>query len=92
MRHFLYSIERTDVVQGVDTGRQPTVQAEDLIVNQSSEWEVVKQVGKIFPDVCISIFAKAFIVESVDLGDLAGLVVSTEDCDTLRISNFESNK
>lgn len=37
----------------------------------------------------ISILAKTLIVKSVDLSDLARLVVSAEDCYSLAVSNLE---
>lgn len=44
------------------------------------------------PDVRVSVFAEAFVVESVDLGDLAGFVISSEDGNALRVAYFEGNK
>lgn len=92
MWNFLYAIERSDIVEGVDTWRKTSVKAEDLVVDKGSEREVVEEVGKVFPYVCIAILPKTFIVEAVDLSDLAGFVVTTEDCNSLGVSNFESNE
>lgn len=44
------------------------------------------------PDVRIPVLAKALVVESVDLSDLAGFVVSSEDGNALRVADFEGNK
>lgn len=68
------------------------MKTEDLVVDQGSEGEVVKEVGKILPDISVSIFTEAFVVEAVDLSDLTGLVVSSEDCDSLRVSDLEGDK
>ena len=68
------------------------MQAEDLILDESREGEVVKQVGKVFPDISISILAQTFIIKAVNLGNLARFVVSSEDCYALRIANFERDK
>jgi hypothetical protein len=67
------------------------VEAEDLVVNECGEGEVVEEIGEVFPDVGIAIFSETLVVEAVDLGDLAGFVVTTEDCDALRVSDFESD-
>ncbi len=82
MRNFLNSVEGTDIVECVNAGRKPTVQAEDLIVDQGGEREVIEEVGEVFPNVRIAVFSQAFVVEAVDLGDLSGFVVSTEDGDS----------
>ena len=92
MWNFLYAIEGSDVVEGIDTWGETSVKAEDLVVDKGSEGEVVEKVSEVFPYVCITVFSKALIVEAIDLGDLAGFVVATEDRNALRVSDFESHK
>ena len=43
----------------------------------------VKTYGEVLPDVGVAVLPEALVVESVDLRDLAGLVVATEDGDAL---------
>ena len=71
MGHFLYPIKGSDVIERVNAGRQSAVQTEDLVVDQSGERKVIKEVGKIFPDICVAILAQALVVEAVDLGNLS---------------------
>ena len=47
------------------------MQAEDLIVDEGGEGKIVEKIREKFPDIGIAVFAKAFIVKSVDLRDLA---------------------
>ena len=63
-----------------------------MIVDKSGEGEVVEKVRKIFPDICIAILSQALVIESVNLRDLTGLVVTTEDSDALRVANLERDK
>lgn len=42
MRDFLNSIEGSDIVEGIDAGRESSVEAEDLVFDKSCEWEVVE--------------------------------------------------
>ena len=67
MGHLLQSVQGPDVVQGVDAGRQTSVQTEDLTVHQCGERKVIKQVGKIFPNVGIAVLSQAFIIEPIYL-------------------------
>jgi hypothetical protein len=90
--NFLYTIEGSDVIKGVDAGGETSVEAEDLVVDQGSEGKVVEEIGEVLPYVGIAVFSKALIIKPIDLCDLAGLVVATEDGDALRISNFQSHK
>lgn len=68
------------------------MQTEDLVVDESSKGKVVEEIGKVFPDVRITVFSEAFVVETVDLSDLTGFVVTTEDGDALRITDFEGHE
>lgn len=68
------------------------MKTEDLVVDQGGERKVVKEVGKVLPDVCVSVFAQTFVVKAVDLGDLSGFVVSTKDGNALWVADFESHE
>lgn len=68
------------------------MKAENLVLNQSGEREIVEEVGEVLPNVRISVFTQAFVVKSVDLCDLSRFMVSTKNCDALRVTNFQSNK
>jgi hypothetical protein len=92
MGHLLYAVERPNVIQCVDAWRQATMQTEDLVVDQGSKREVVEEVREVLPDVRVAVLAQAFIIEAVDLGDLAGLVVATKDGDALWVSDLERNE
>jgi hypothetical protein len=68
------------------------VEAEDLIFNECSERKVIEKVREIFPDIGVAIFTQALVVESINLSDLARLVVSTEDGDALGVTDFKANE
>lgn len=65
---------------------------EDFSADHSGEREVVKYVGAVLPGVTITVFALALVVESVDLGDLATLVVSAEECHVLWVPRLEEHE
>ena len=92
MWYFLDAVKRPDVIEGVNARRETTVETENLVVDQGGEGEVIEQIREVFPDICVSVLAKAFVVEAVHLGDLSRLVVSTENGDALGVSNLKSNK
>ena len=46
MRHFLDTVERTNVVQGVDAGRQPAVETKDLVIDEGRQGKVIEEIGK----------------------------------------------
>ena len=46
---------------------------------------------EILPDVGVAVLPETLVVESVDLGDLAGLVVAAQYRDALAIANLEKD-
>ena len=77
VRNLLYTIQRTDVIESVDRGTQTTMKAENLVIDESGEGEVVEEVSEVFPDIRVAVLSEAFVVEPVHLGNLARLVIST---------------
>ena len=92
MGYFLNTVKGSDVVESVDRRAQSTVQTEDLVFDESSKGEVIEEVGKVFPNVGVAVFPQALVVETVDLSDLTGLVVATEDGNTLRVTNLQTDQ
>lgn len=68
------------------------MKAEDLILNESGKRKEIEEVGEIFPDVSVAVFSEAFIIKSIDLCNLAGLVISSKDGDTLGVTDLKANK
>lgn len=68
------------------------MEAEDLVVDEGGKRKVVKEICEVFPNVGVAILSEALIVEAIDLGDLAGFVITTEYGDALGVSDLESNE
>lgn len=92
MRNLLNSIKGSDVIESIDARREAPVQAEDLVVDEGGEGEIVEKVGEVLPDIGISVLAETFVIEAVDLSDLARLVVAAEDGDALGISDLQGDE
>lgn len=63
-----------------------------LVVNQGGQRKIVEKIGKVLPHICVAVFPEALVVEAVNLGDLSGLVVATEDGDAVAVSDLEGNE
>jgi len=92
MWNLLYTIKRSDVVEGIDTWGKTSVKAEDLLVNQGGKGEIIEEISEVLPYVGVAVLSETFVIKTVDLRDPTGFVVATEDCDSLGVSNFESNE
>ena len=88
MGNFLDSIELSDLIETVQTGRESSMQAEYLALYNSSHREQVKQVCEVLPHIGIPILPEALIIEPINLSDLSRLVVASEDCDSVLEAHF----
>ena len=66
--------------------------AEYLVVDDDGEGEEVEHVGEVVPDVSVAVFAVAFSVEAVGLGDTTGLVVAADKVHAGGVAQFEADK
>lgn len=57
VRYFSESVDDFDLVYGVDAWTQPAVYAEDIVVDDDGEGQVVEHIREIMPDVCVAIFS-----------------------------------
>ena len=92
VRYFHDSIELLYLVEGVDAWWKSSVEAEDVSFDHGREWQIIKEWSKMLPHISIAILPKAFIIEPIHLGDLFGFVVSSENCDSVRVSDLERYK
>lgn len=69
-----------------------TLSPKYLIIHQRRKRKVIKQVRKVLPNTRSPVLPQALIVKSVNLRDLAGLVVSSEDEDPVGVTNLEGDE
>lgn len=63
--HLLNSIKLFNLIKGVDGWGETTVKAENLILNDCSQWQVVEELSENFPDISISVLSETFVVETI---------------------------
>lgn len=89
MRNFLFTVNCLYLVEGFDTGRKTSVHAKGLLVDEGRQREIVENFGAVPPHIHTAVLAEAFVVEAIDLGDLARLVVAADKRNAVRIAHFE---
>lgn len=75
---FLEAVDAVNVVDRADERGQTAVHAQDFVVDQRSDAHAVEDVHQILPGIGAAVLLHALIVETVHLGDLAALVVSSQ--------------
>lgn len=92
MRYLSESVDDFDLVYGVYAWTQPAVYAEDIVVDDDREGEVVKHVGEIVPDICVAVFSRTLGVEAVGLGYAARFVVSADEVNAMWVAKLEADE
>ena len=88
MGHLLLPVNDPDLVERVDGRTKAAVNAEDIFLNDSRQGQVVEDFRAISPDVDAPVLPKTLVVEAVDLRDLAGLVVATDESDAVGVPDL----
>lgn len=81
-----------DLIYAVYAGRKPTMDAEDLVVDDDAQGEKVEHVGKIMPHIGVAIFPSAFGVKAVGLGDPSRFVVAPNEMHSMRVPELETDE
>ena len=68
------------------------MQAEDLVLDDGGQWQVIEQVGEVLPHVRVAVLTQAFVIEAVDLGDLTTLVIAPKNGDPVLEAHFEADQ
>ena len=90
--HLDHAVNIANHVQRVQAGRESAVQAEDLVLDDGGQRQVIEEVGEVLPHVRVAVLAQTLVVEAVDLGDLATLVIAPQDRDAVLEAHLQANQ
>ena len=63
--------------------------AKDLVVNNSSQRQIIENFCAIAPYIHRAVLSEAFIVETVDLSDLSAFMVASNKRDSFWVSHLQ---
>lgn len=89
---FSEAVDDLDLIDTMDARRQTAVDAEDLVVDNAGEGEVVEHVGEVMPDSGVAVLATTFGIEAVGLSDSSGLVVAANEMNAMGVTKFETDQ
>ena len=90
MRDLAEAVDDLNLINGVNAWAQTSVYTEDLIVDDTAQREIVEHVRKVMPDRRIAVFPRAFGVEAVELCDTSALMVSSDEMNSVGVSELET--
>ena len=61
----LDTIQLSDLIQSVNTRGETSMKAEDLVLDDSSQRQVVKELSELLPDIGVAVLAQALIVKAI---------------------------
>jgi hypothetical protein len=85
MRNLLSTSNDADLINSADFRAESSVNAEDLTINDSGKDEEVKDLAAGLPNRGVAVLLLTLLVEAVDLSDLTGFVVATDESDLIRV-------
>ena len=92
MRNLLFPINRPYFIESVDGRTETPMHTKYFVINNSSESKVVKYIGAVSPNVEISVFPQASVIEAIDLSNLSAFMITSNKCDSFRVSYFQSEE
>ena len=89
VRNFLKSFKGANVVECLNGGRESSVKAEELVLYYCGQGKKIEELSQAFPDVAVPVLSAALVIEPVDLGDLTGFVIASQNGYSIFVSDFE---
>lgn len=63
-----------------------------VTIDDCADGEVVEDLSAVLPGIWIAVFSVDFVIEAVDCGDLAGLVVAAQQGDSFWVLHLEAEE
>lgn len=63
-----------------------------LPINNGSDGQIVEDIGKELPDLGVAVFGLALSVEPINLCDLSGFMVTSDQTDSIWVSQLEQHQ
>ena len=92
MRDLHSSVNKSNLINCLDFWGKASMNAEDFSFNNSSNSKIIKDLGAVFPRICISVFSNSFVVETVDSGDLSSFMISSKKGDMCWVFQFQAQQ
>ena len=92
MRNLHDSIELLNLIESIDTWRKSSMKAENVSLNDSGQWQVIEETCEVLPNIGITVLSETLVIESIHLGDLLALMVSSEESNVSWVLQLEAEQ
>lgn len=89
---FHFSVDGSHLVNSLDFRRKTSMNAENFVFDECSQWKIIKGLIEVLPRGRASIFFHDLIIKPVDSGNLPGLMISPEQDDIFGILKLVTEK
>ena len=90
MRNLAEAVNDLDLINRVNARAQTAVYAEDLIVDDTAQREVVEHVRKVMPDRRVAVISRALGIKAIGLCDTSALMVTSNEMNSVGVSELET--
>jgi len=92
MRNLHSSVNKSDLIDGLDFRGKTTMDAEDFTFDNSTNAKVIENLCAVFPRVGISILPNSLIVETINRGDLSSLMITSKESNVSWVLHLKTEK
>jgi hypothetical protein len=92
VRDLLDSLQDLNLVDGTQGRRETSVDTQHAPINHRSKIQIIEDLHAILPGVGVAVLAHALLEEAVDLSDLSGLVIATQEGHVGGVSRLETEQ
>mmetsp|Transcript_5811 Transcript_5811/g.22973 ORF Transcript_5811/g.22973 Transcript_5811/m.22973 type:complete len:281 (+) Transcript_5811:959-1801(+) len=89
VRHLLFTIDRSNLIDRRDARGQPPVHAKYLVIYERRQRKVIEHIRAISPHVDAPVFAQTLVVKPVHLRDLSTLVIPPNEIHSIRVPHLQ---
>lgn len=82
----------THLIQSMHRWTQSSMNAKHSSIHYRSQTEIIKHLATIPPHTSTAILPQTLVIESIDLGDLSRLMITPDECYSIRITHFEGEE
>ncbi len=92
MGNLNFPVDGSDLVDGLDLRAEASMHTEHLPVDNGSDGQVIEDLGAVLPGIGVPVFSVDLIVEAVNGGNLAGLVVASQQGDPVGVFDLQAQQ